>query len=55
MIKFSVYKKEQHNILLFISSTYTGQTFVRYFTDEDEAISFINFIIEQPAELKIPE
>jgi hypothetical protein len=55
LIKFSVYKKQQHNILLFITSTYTAQTFVRYFTDEDDAINFINFIIEKPAELEIPD
>jgi hypothetical protein len=30
---------------------FTGQTIVRFFQEEDEAVKFINFIIEQnPAE-----
>jgi hypothetical protein len=30
---------------------YTGQTFVRYYDDEDNAVKFINYIVEcDPAE-----
>jgi len=42
IIQFSVYKK---NILLMFISNYTGQTIIRYFTDEDEACQFINMVI----------
>ena len=44
-IKFSVYREE--NILIVFTSTFTGQTVVRYFKDEDDAVDFINFITEQ--------
>ena len=44
-IKFSVYRGE--NILLIFTSTFTCQTVVRYFTDEDEAVEFINYITAQ--------
>ena len=44
-IKFSVYRGE--NILLIFTSTFTCQTVVRYFTNEDEAVDFINFITAQ--------
>ena len=44
-IKFSVYRGE--NILLVFTSTFTCQTVVRYFTDEDEAVEFINYITAQ--------
>ena len=44
-IKFSVYRGE--NILLIFTSTFTCQTVVRYFTDEDEAVDFINYITAQ--------
>jgi len=44
-IKFSVYRGE--NILLVFTSTFTCQTVVRYFTNEDEAVDFINFITAQ--------
>ena len=43
-IKFSTFKG---NILLFFTSSYTGQTLVRFFDDEDSAVKFINFIINQ--------
>lgn len=43
-IKFSTFKS--HNILLLFTSMYTGQTVVRYFDDEDDAVKFINYIIE---------
>jgi hypothetical protein len=44
-IKFSVYRGE--NILLIFTSTFTGQTVVRYFSNEDEAVDFINFVTAQ--------
>lgn len=47
-IKLSIYKDE--NILLIFVSKYTAQTIIRYFNCEDEAVKFINFVIEQNAE-----
>ena len=44
-IKFSVYRGE--NILLVFTSTFTCQTVVRYFTNEDDAVDFINYITAQ--------
>ena len=41
-IKFSVYR--DHFILLMIISRYTGQTVIRYYTSEEEAVAYINFI-----------
>ena len=41
-IKFSTYR--DHYILLMIVSKYTGQTIIRYYEDESEAVAFINFI-----------
>ena len=46
-IKFSIYGHD--NILLTIMSTYTDQTIIRYFTDENDAVDFINRItVENP-------
>ena len=45
IIKFSVYKNA--DILLLFTSRYTGQTIIRYFKEEDDAVEFINFIISQ--------
>jgi hypothetical protein len=50
-IKFSTYKG---NILLMFTSSYTGQTLVRFFTDEDIAVKFINFVINQNPEEELP-
>ena len=41
-IKFSTYR--DHFILLMIISTHTGQTILRYYNEEQEAVAFINFI-----------
>jgi len=41
-IKFSVYSDQF--ILLMIVSRYTGQTILRYYSDESEAVAFINFV-----------
>lgn len=43
IIKFSVYKNTE--ILLMFVSKYTGQTVVRYFSEEDLAVKYINMII----------
>lgn len=50
LIKFSIYKEEF--VLLTIVSRYTTQTIIRYFTNEDEACKFINFIIDMDAEIE---
>lgn len=50
-IKFSVYRGD--NILIVFTSLYTGQTVLRYFTNEDDAVEYINFITEQDARDKI--
>lgn len=48
-IKYSCLKGE--TILLLFTSMFTGQTIIRYFGNEDEAIKFLNFIIHcNPAE-----
>ena len=45
IIQFSVYKESE--ILLFMTSRYTGQTIVRFFNDEDEAVKFINMVMHR--------
>lgn len=47
IIKFSVYKNS--DILLVFSSKYTGQTIIRYFTEEDDAVDYINMITAKDA------
>ena len=49
-IKFSVYKDQ---VLLFVVSTMTGETVVRYFNDEDEACVYINYILNQNAKMRL--
>lgn len=50
MIKFSTHRDS--NILLVFTSLHTGQTLVRYFTDEETAVEYINYIIEHsPVEM----
>lgn len=44
IIKFSSYKET--SVLLTIVSQYTGQTLIRYFGNEDEACSYINYILD---------
>ena len=52
-IKFSTYNS--HNILLVFTSMFTGQTIVRYFENEDDAVKYINYVIEcDPAE-EVPQ
>ena len=43
-IKFSNYKG---NILLFVGSTLTGQLTTQYFTDENLACQYINWVLNQ--------
>jgi len=45
ILKFSVCKSS--DILLLVVSKYTGQTIIRYFTEESDAVSYINYILEQ--------
>ena len=47
IIKFSVCKVS--GILLMVVSKYTGQTLIRYYTEENDAVSFINMIITKDA------
>jgi len=47
-IKLSIYKET--NILLIFVSKYTSQTLVRFFTCEDEAVEYINFVTEKDPE-----
>lgn len=42
-IKFSTHRDS--NILLVLTSLYTGQTLVRFFTEESEAVKFINMMM----------
>jgi hypothetical protein len=51
-IKFSIYR--DFNILLVFLSLYTGQIIVRYFTEEDEAVKYINFVTAQDAQEELP-
>jgi hypothetical protein len=50
-IKFSVYRED--NILLVFTSCFTGQTIVRYFTSEEDAVEYINFVCEQNPQMPI--
>jgi len=43
-IKFSVVDGD--NILLVFTSIFTGQTVIRHYTNEDDAVAYINFITE---------
>ena len=44
VIKFSIYREE--NILLLFTSKHTGQTFIRYFNEENDAVTFINYVCD---------
>lgn len=49
-IKFSTNKNDatkENSILLLFTSMFTGQTIVKFFQNEDEAVDFINYIIEK--------
>jgi hypothetical protein len=47
VIKFSIYKDS--GILLIFTSKYTGQTIIRYCNSEDDAVDYINIVIEKDA------
>jgi hypothetical protein len=51
IIKFS---ENKGNILLLFVSSITGQTIIRYFTNEDDACLYINYILAQDASEEIP-
>ena len=44
IIKFSIYNDD--HIMLVFTSKYTGQTVIREFSSEDDAVDFINLVIE---------
>jgi hypothetical protein len=44
LVKFSIFNND--HILIFFVSTYTGQTIIRQFESEIEAINFINHVVE---------
>jgi hypothetical protein len=44
-IKFST--TFDSNILLLFTSKHTGQTIIRFFSNEDEAVQYINFIVQK--------
>ena len=46
-IKFSIYAES--NVLLIFISMYTGQTIIRYFVDEDDAVEYINYVVSHDA------
>jgi len=39
--------------LLVFTSCFTGQTIVRYFTCEEDAVEYINFVCEQNPQMPI--
>lgn len=49
IIKFSIYRS---NILFLFVHKVTGQSIVRFFTDEDEACDFINFMVDTDGNLQ---
>lgn len=52
-IKFSTYRDTF--ILLTFVSEFTSQTIIRYFSNEDDAVTFINFITEKDAKNYLPD
>lgn len=46
-IKLSIHQDK--NILLMFISRYTAQTIIRYFTCEDDAVDYINYVINKDA------
>ena len=52
LIKLSVLDTEK--TLVVVMSMFTHQTIIRYFTNEIEAVHFINFILESDSSVKIP-
>lgn len=49
IIKFSIFNDD--HILLVFTSRYTAQTVIREFNNEDDAVDFINLVIELDAEV----
>ena len=48
VIKFSIYGFD--NILLTVISSYTEQTIIRYYRNENDAVDFINRIVAEDPE-----
>jgi len=51
-IKFSTYRET--NVLLTFVSEHTTQTIIRYFSNENDAVNFINFITEKDSKDYLP-
>ena len=51
VIKLSTYGE---NILLLFHSPMTGQSFVRYYDDEDDAVDYINIIVTKNSNELLP-
>lgn len=45
IIKLSTYRDT--NIMLVFCSFYTGQSFIKFFEDEDAAVNYINIVISK--------
>lgn len=43
IVKFSIY--DDNTILIFVESLINAKTYIRYFSNEDEAVQFINFVV----------
>lgn len=43
VVKFSIY--DDQTILIFVESLINTKTYVRFFSNEDEAVQFINFVV----------
>lgn len=52
MIKLSTHKEE--NILLTFCSIHTGQAFVRFYNNEDDAVEYINMIVSKNSSEILP-
>jgi hypothetical protein len=49
-IKFSIHNES--NVVLIFTSLYTGQTIVRYFTEEIKAVDYINMMLMKDASVE---
>jgi len=50
IVKFSVFDHGSSILLMFVSNQ-TGHTIIRNFSDEDDAVNFINYVVQlDPAE-----
>jgi hypothetical protein len=49
-IKFSIHNES--NVVLIFTSLYTGQTIVRYFTEEIDAVDYINMVLTKDSSVE---